>query len=152
MAAAGAMVMEAITVIPVLVFTSAHRFILILTTAILISTPIIIRQLSSPYRQHRRSTSSDPRRLPNKIHPVTGITATTPKAIILILRNAQTVGNKLSRYRPHLPHLVKEPRYVAFFHSVFGHGNTGSNWLRKLTQRTQCHGAAWYWSVFRTVS
>ena len=44
MAVAGAMAMEATTAIPVLVFTSAHRFILILTTVILISTPIIIRQ------------------------------------------------------------------------------------------------------------
>ena len=50
MAVAGAMVMEATTVIPVLVFTSAHRFILILTTAILISTPIIIHRPWSPYR------------------------------------------------------------------------------------------------------
>ena len=40
----GAMVMEATMAIPVLAFISAHRFILILTTATLISTPIIIRQ------------------------------------------------------------------------------------------------------------
>jgi hypothetical protein len=146
---AGAMVMEATTAIPDLVFTSVRRFILILTTAILISTPIIIRQPWSPYRQHRRSTSSNPRRLPNNIQPVTGITATTPKAIILILRNAQTVGNKLSRYRPHL---VKESKYVTFFHNVFGHGYTSSNRLRELAQRTQCHGAARYRSVFRTIS
>ena len=146
MAEGGAMVMEATTAIPVLGSTSAH--LCILTTA----TLIIIRHLSSQYRQHHLFTSSNHHRRHNKIHPVTGTTAPTQKVIILISRNAQTVGNKLSRYRPHLPHLVKEPRYVAFFHSVFGHGNTGSNWLRKLTQRTQCHGAAWYWSVFRTVS
>ena len=48
MAVAGAMVMEATTVIPVLVFTSAH--LCILTTATLISPPIIIRRPSSPYR------------------------------------------------------------------------------------------------------
>ncbi len=50
MAVAGAMVMEATIIIPVLVFSSAHRFILILTIAIRIRTLIIIRQPWSPYR------------------------------------------------------------------------------------------------------
>ena len=40
-----AMVMEATTGIPIMAFTSAHRFILTLTIASLISTPIAIRQL-----------------------------------------------------------------------------------------------------------
>lgn len=88
MAVAGAMVMEATTGIPVLVFTLAHHFILIHTIATLIRTPIITRQPWSPYRQHRRSTSSNLRRLLNNIQAVIGITATTPKAITLISRNA----------------------------------------------------------------
>ena len=39
-----AMVMEATTGIPIMAFTSAHRFILILITVFLINTPITIRQ------------------------------------------------------------------------------------------------------------
>jgi len=46
------------------------------------------------------------------ILPVTGITAITPKAIILILRNVLSAGNKLIRYHPHL---VKEFIHVTFF-------------------------------------
>lgn len=79
-----AMVMEVTTVILVLVCISAHRFILILTTATLISTPIIIRQPWSPYHQHRRFISSNHRLLPDNTPLVTGITATILKAIILI--------------------------------------------------------------------
>ena len=45
MAGAGAMVMEATTGIQIMAFISAHRFILILITVSLISTPTTIRQL-----------------------------------------------------------------------------------------------------------
>ena len=113
---------------------------------------ITIRLPSSPCRSHRRSTSSNLRRLPNKIQAVTGIIATTPKAIILISKTVQTVGNKLSRHRPHLPLLVKESRYVTFFQSVSGCGYSGCNRLRQHAQRSQCYGTAWYRNVFRSVS
>ena len=145
MAEGGAMVMEATTAIPILVFTSAHPCIL--TTA----TLIIIRHLSSQYRQHHLFISSNHHRRHNKIPRVTGTTAPTQKVIILISRNAQMVGNKLRRYRPHLPHLVKGSRYVTFFYKFSVHDYTGFDRLRQHAQWTQCHGAAGYRYVFRAV-